>query len=238
MPMYILLEYSKNYSKTFGSMWDYYRDKLSDETNDDNNLNKNVINSKSFHYKTSITGSTYNVPGKIRNVTSQAIDNPDYNAYKEGTKEVESAVPLKYLSNFWRTLVMPLIKCEVSLTLTWSENCVITSLEKRTIEDTNNRGNSSTNTTFKIKDTKLYVPVVTLSAENDNKPFEQLKTGFKRTITWNKYRSEMSNQTKNNHLNYLIDPAFTNENRLFVLSYEHETDRTSFSEYYVYQKLK
>ena len=139
MPMYNLLEYSKNYSKTFGSMWEYYRDELSDETNYDNNLNKNVINSKSFHYKTSITGSAYNVPGKIRNVTGQAIDNPDYNAYKEGTKEVESAVPLKYLSNFWRTLVMPLIKCEVSLTLTWSENCVITSLEKRTIEDTNNR---------------------------------------------------------------------------------------------------
>ena len=84
----------------------------------------------------------------------------------------------------------------------------------------------------------MYVPVVTLSAENDNKLLEQLKTGFKRTITWNKYRSEMSNQTKNNHLNYLIDPAFTNVNRLFVLSYEHETDRTSFSEYYVYQKLK
>ena len=90
-----------------------------------------------------------------------------------------------------------------------------------------------TNATFKITDCKLYVPVVTLSAENDNKLLEQLKTGFKRTIKWNKYRSEMSNQTKNNNLNYLIDPTFTNVNRVFVLSFENETDRTSFSKYYV-----
>ena len=84
-----------------------------------------------------------------------------------------------------------------------------------------------------IKDTKLYVPVVTLSAENYNKVLEQLKTGFKRTIKWNKYRSEISNQTKNNNLNYLVDPTFTNVNRLFVISFEYKTDRTSFSKYYV-----
>ena len=98
---------------------------------------------------------------------------------------------------------MPLINCDVSLTLNWFEK-------------------------FKITDCKLYVPVVTLSAENDNKLLEQLKTGFKKTIKWNKYRLEMSNQTKNNNLNYLIDPAFTNVNRIFVLSFENETDRTSF----------
>ena len=74
----------------------------------------------------------------------------------------------------------------------------------------------------------MYVPVVTLSAENDNKLLEQLKTGFKRTIKRNKYRSEMSNQTKNSNLNYLIDSALTNVNRLFVLSFENEDDRTSF----------
>ena len=84
-----------------------------------------------------------------------------------------------------------------------------------------------------IKDTKLYVPVVTLSAENYNKVLEQLKTGFKRTIKWNKYRSEISNQTKNNNLNYLVDPTFTNVNRLFVISFENKADRTSFSKYYV-----
>ena len=68
----------------------------------------------------------------------------------------------------------------------------------------------------------MYVPVVTLSVENDNKLLEQLRTGFKRTITWNKYRSEMSNQTVNNKLNFLIDPTFTNVNRLFVLSFKNE----------------
>ena len=82
----------------------------------------------------------------------------------------------------------------------------------------------------------MYVPVVTLSAENDNKILEQLKTGFKRTIKWNKYTSEMSNHTKHNNLTYLIDPAFTNVNRLFVLSFENETDRTSQN--IMYQKLK
>ena len=79
----------------------------------------------------------------------------------------------------------------------------------------------------------MYVPVVTLSAENDNKLLQQLKTGFKRTIKWNKYRSEMSNQTKNNNLSYQIDPIFTNVNRLFFLSFENESDRTSFLKYYV-----
>ena len=79
----------------------------------------------------------------------------------------------------------------------------------------------------------MYIPVVTLSAEDDNKLLEHLKTGFKKTIKWNKYRSEMSNQTKNNNLNHLIDPTFTNADRLFVLSSENENDRTSFSKYYV-----
>ena len=83
----------------------------------------------------------------------------------------------------------------------------------------------------------MYVPVVTLSAENDNRLLEQLKTGFKRTIKWSKYRSEMSNQTKNNNLNYLIDPTFTNVNRLFVLSFENETDRPFFQNI-TFQKLK
>ena len=75
----------------------------------------------------------------------------------------------------------------------------------------------------------MYVPVVTLSTENDKKLLEQLRTGFKRTIKWNKYRSKMTNQTKNNNLNYLIDPTFTKVNRLFVFSFENENDRASFS---------
>ena len=77
------------------------------------------------------------------------------------------------------------------------------------------------------------MPVVTLSTKHDNNFLEQLKSGFKKTIKWNKYRSEMTNQTKTNYLNYLIDPTFTKVNRLFVLSFENEEDRTSFSKYYV-----
>ena len=84
--------------------------------------------------------------------------------------------------------------------------------------------NNSTNATFKIKDTKFYVPVVTLLAENDKKLLEQLRTGFKRTIKWNKYRSDMNNQNKNKNINYLINPTFTKVNRLFVLSFENEND--------------
>ena len=181
MRMYNLFEYSKSYSKTSGSLWNCYRDELTDGTNDDNSPSKNVIKSKSFKYKTIITGSTYNV----------AATAEGYNADKEGTKEVELAVPLKYFSNFWRTLNIPLIICEAFLTLIWFENCVNTSLDKRTIRDTNNRDNSPINAVFKITDCKLHVPVVTLSAKNDSKLLEQLKTGFKRTITWDKYRSKM-----------------------------------------------
>ena len=94
------------------------------------------------------------------------------------------------------------------------------------------RIDAPTNATFKITDTKLYVPVVTLSTKDDNNFLEQLKSGFKRTIKWNKYRSEMTNQTKTNNLNYLIDPTFNEVNRLFVLSFENEEDRTSLSKYY------
>ena len=102
---------------------------------------------------------------------------------------------------------MPLINCEISLNLTWSGNCVITSKATRDADPDANPPvaaiNNPTNATFKIKDTKLYVPVVTLSSENDKELLGQLKTGFNRTIKWNKYRSKMSNQTKNKNLNYL-----------------------------------
>ena len=129
---------------------------------------------------------------------------------------------------------MTLINCKINVILTWSEKCVLTS--KATRDDVNPTiaaVNNPTNATFKITDTKLYVAVVTLSTKDYNNFLEQLKSGFKRTIKWNKYRSEMTNQTKTNHLNYLIDPTFTKVNRLFVLSFENEEDRTSFSKYYV-----
>ena len=111
--MYNLIEYTKNYSKTSGTLWNCYRDKLTDETNDNNSQSKNVINSKSFKHKASITGNTYNVSRRIRNATGQAINNLDHSTNKEGRKEVEIAVSLKYLTNFWRALDVPslIVKC-------------------------------------------------------------------------------------------------------------------------------
>ena len=79
----------------------------------------------------------------------------------------------------------------------------------------------------------MYVPVATLRAIDDNKLLNSLKTGFKRTITWNNYRSTITNQVANNNLNILIDPSFTKVHRSFVLAYANEDDRTSYSQYYV-----
>ena len=170
MPMYNLLEYSKNYSKTSAFLWNYYRDELTDETNDNNGPNKYLINSKSFKYKKSITGSTYNVPGRITDDDGNPANNPNYDQNKRGTKEIEIAVPLKHLGNFWNSLNTLLVNCEMSLNLRWSETCVITSMEKGIlVAGQPNRGDSPKSAVFKIKDCKLHVPVFTLSAENDNK---------------------------------------------------------------------
>ena len=135
-------------------------------------------------------------------------------------------MPLKFLIDFWRTLDLPPISCEASLTLTSSEKCIIITKATReanpdaylAIDEINNPSNA----TFKVTARKLYILVVTLSAENHNKLLEQLKAGFKRTIKWNKHRPEMSSQAINNNLNYLIDSTFTNVNRLFVLSFKNE----------------
>ena len=153
---------------------------------------------------------------------------------------VKIVIPLKHLSNFWRNLNIPLTNCEVKLILTWFKNCVL--IDKLT-RDADYRANpcvseinNPEDAIFQITDTKLYVPVVTLSKENDIKLLEQLKSGFKRTIKWNKYRSQMTVQPQNNSLNYLIDPTFTNVNRLFVLSFprnKNTDSRYSHSNYYV-----
>ena len=95
MLMYNLLEYSKNYSKTSASLWNYYRDELTDETNDSNCPNNNVINSKSFKYNTSITGSTYNFPRRITGADGSPVNNPNYDRNKRGTKEVEISCAIK-----------------------------------------------------------------------------------------------------------------------------------------------
>ena len=109
---------------------------------------------------------------------------------------------------------MPLISCEVSLELKWDKNCVITSLEQRQVDDGPPvvRDNSPTGATLNINDCKLYIPVVTLSKDDEIKLLTNLKSGFKKEIKWNKYRSQMSTEAINNNLNILIDPTFTNVN--------------------------
>ena len=149
----------------------------------------------SFNFKAKITGQTGN-NGRINNV--------------------EIMVPLKYLSNFWRTLEMPLINCEVNLLLTWSENCVIVS--------TNVANQSVTFTTTKAT---LYVPVVTLSAKDNAKLLQQLKSGFKRIINWNKYLSKPEVLAQNPNLNHLVEPSFQGVNRIFVLAFEDDAQRGS-----------
>ena len=187
MPMYNLLKYSKNYRKATGSLWNYYRDEL---------RNPLFSNSESFQYKASIVGKT-----------------PENNYSLTNAKVV---IPLKHLCNFWRALNLPLNNFEVELILTWSKNCVLADMTESAV-----RGGDPTivvplGVTFKITDTRLYVPVVTLSKENDIKVLEKLKSEFKRTIKWNKYRSQMTSQPQHNNFNYLIDPIFTNINGLFV----------------------
>ena len=126
---------------------------------------------------------------------------------------------------------MSLINCEINLILTWSENCVLTEMITHVgipNADTAVAAiNAPTNVKYKIIDTILYVPVVTLSTKGDNKLLEQLKTVFKRTIKSDKYRSEMTNQAKTNNSNYLLVPIFIKVNRLFVLSFENEDDRAT-----------
>ena len=198
MPMYNLIEYSDNYAKTSGSLWQYCKDIPARDAN--NEITEFRVNNTtdSFKFKAKITGQTRD----------------------DGTKDVEIMVPLKYLSNFWRTLEMPLIKCEVNLILTWSSTFVIISA-----------GNANQAATFAITDTKLYVPVVTLSTQENAKLLQQLKSGFKRVINWNKYLSKPELLAQNPNLNHLVEPSFQGVNRLFVLAFENEDHRSSTRRY-------
>ena len=114
---------------------------------------------------------------------------------------------------------MPLINCEVNLILTWSSTCAIT--------------NSTGAGRFAITDTRLCVPVATLSTQENTKLLQQLKSGFKRVINWNKYLSKPELLAQNPNLNHLVEPSFQVVNRFFVLAFENDTQRTSHSNYYL-----
>ena len=200
MPMYNLVEYSDNYSKTSGSLWQYCKE-IPAVNNAGDIVDLNGANATdSFNFKTKITGHTNN---------DGIIDN------------VEIMVPLKYLSNFWRTLEMPLINCEVELILNWSANCVII------YTNVNNQV-----PTFTITETNLYVPVVTLSTQDNAKLLPQLKSGFKRTISRNKYLEKPELLAQNPNLNHLIESSLEGVNRLFVLELEDDAQRSSNKRFY------
>ena len=152
-------------------------------TNDDN--------APSFKYKSNLIGNTGN------------------NGRKNG---VNIAVQLKYLSNFWRSLEMPLIKCKVELSLKWVENCELTVA---------NTG------TFKITNAKLYVPIITLKTEDNTKLSKLLSEVFKRSIYWNKYKVvdnilvQIAANNEEKYIRELIDPSYQRVNRLFVLAYNN-----------------
>ena len=201
MPMYNLIEYSDNYPKTSGSLWQYCKD-IPAVNNAGNIFDfTDNITIESFKFKTKITSQTNN----------------------DGRgDDVQIMVPLKYFSNFWRTLETPLINCEVDLILDWSENCVIIST---------NVANQVL--TFTITETNLYVPVVTLSTQDNAKLLAQLKLGFKRTVSWNKYLEKPELLARNQNLDHLIEPGFQGVNRLSVLAFENDEQRISKKIYYL-----
>ena len=179
MPMYNLIEYSDNYQDSSATLYQYKRD----EPPEDNAIaDLTVDTSSSFKYKISLLGN----PVVANNIAKRSV---------------KVVVPLKYLSNFFRSLEMPLINCKIKLNLTWKNECVLS----------NQAGN----------DTKMYVPVVTLSKE-DNKDFiEQQSKGFQRSIYWNEYKTKEINENADaNVFKYInLDSSFQGVNRLFVMAY-------------------
>ena len=185
--MYNLIEYSDNYSDTSGSLRNFKRDEIinnADVTNDNN--------APSFKYKANIIGNTEN------------------NGRKNGVK---IAVPLKYLSNFWRSLEMPLINCKVEISLKWNERCFLT---------------VANTAIFKITDAKLYVPIVTLSSEDNVKLSKLLSEGFKRPIYWNEYKViankivEIAAINEEKYIRELLDSSRQGVKRLFVIDYNNK----------------
>ena len=202
MPMYNLIEYSDNYQDSSATLYQYKRDEPP-EANAIDDLT--VDNSNSFKYKASLLGN----PVVADNIAKRSV---------------KVVVPLKYLSNFFRSLEMPLINCKIKLNLTWKKECVLST--------------DAGNAVFIINGTKMYVPVVTLSKE-DNKDFiEQQNKGFQRSIYWNEYKTKEINENADaNVFKYInLDPSFQGVNRLFVTAYNRvdgQPNRDDQRKYYL-----
>ena len=197
-----MIEYSDNYSDSSASLWGFKRDDVAynaNVTNDDN--------PPSFKYKANL------------------INNTEEN----GTKNEVKAVPLIYLSNFWRSLEMPLSNCKVELSLKWIENCVLTT----TAIGANANATGAANATFKITDTKLSVPVVTLSTEDNVKLVKQLN---ERPVYWNKYKVidnkvvEIAAANEEKHIREQLDSRYQGLKRLLVLAYDNTVSDNQISD--------
>ena len=185
MPMYNLIEYSDNYSDTSGSLWQFKRDEVSA-----GNVDLTIDNSQSFKYKAAPLG-------KIADAVA--------NTHSSG-KEAKIVVPLNYLSNFWRSLEMPLINCKVYLELNWIENCILS-----TAGDT---------AKCAITDTKLHVPTVNLSTKDIANLAKQLNERFERSVFWNSYETKPAKVIEHGkNLYELVNASFQGVKRLFVLAY-------------------
>ena len=149
-----------------------------------------INNSQSFQCKAALLGKTEN-----------AVNNTN-----GSIKDAKIVVPLKYLSNFWRSLEMPLINCKVYLELNWIEDCILSSA-----------GDSAK---FAITDAKLHVPIVTLSTKDSANLAKQLNEGFKRSVYWNSYETKPAKVIeKGKNIYELLNASFQGFKRLFVLAY-------------------
>ena len=200
MSMYNLIEYSSSYSETTGSLWFYSKDEATDFNTDI----ANADNFKSFKYKTKLLENT--VPQLAPNVANEILKNRTI------------VIPLKYLSIFWRSLKMLLINCKVEWKLEWTKYCVLSS----TGADNDNANHN--NIIFTIKDTKLYLPVVSLSARENQKLSDLLSKGFGRSVYWNECKTKSENKNTTNEYRYFLESDFVGVNRLFVLVHLKEDD--------------
>ena len=165
MSMYNLIDYSDNYADSSGSLYQFKRDE-SPMNNAGNPLNVALENSTSFKYKESLLGKADDADGNDRSL-----------------KDTKIVVPLKYLSNLFRSLEMPLINCKIHLELNWNNDCVIYGADTYAGGNANNR-----ETTFQITSTKLYAPIIILSTKDNVNLTKQLNEGFKRPGHWNEYK--------------------------------------------------
>ena len=182
-----LLKYSSNYSDATCSLWFYSKDEIT-------NFNANIKDNnavKSFKYKAKLLG-------KIEADGTNGI-----------LRNTAITVLLKHLSNL--SNLMLLINCKVELKLKWTNHCILS------VNGNDNNDANSSNISFTIKGTKLYVPVVTLSAKGDQKRSKLLSKGFERSLYWNKYKTKSVNKNTANEYRYFLELNFAGVNRLFVL---------------------